>query len=59
MIGALSRMLPQMNILFFSFPLTLMLGLCTFYLIAPEMIDYFESLMGDMSTDMMGLLKAL
>ena len=58
-LGVLARMLPQMNVLLFSFPLTMILGFCTLYLVAPELLDYFSSLLGEMATDMVGVVRSL
>jgi flagellar biosynthesis protein FliR len=58
-IGMLSRMMPQMNILLFSFPITLMLGFTGLYLVAPEFIDTIESMLGEISSEMMQLIRIL
>lgn len=58
-LGVLARLLPQMNVLLFSFPLTMLLGFCTLYLIAPDLLDYFSSLLGDMAADMVGVVRSL
>lgn len=58
-LGILARMLPQMNVLLFSFPLTMLLGFCTLYLVAPDLLDYLGGLMGEMSTDLINLLRTV
>jgi len=58
-IGVLSRMMPQMNVMLFSFPVTILLGLSALYLFAPELLVYLESVLGDMSSDLMNLLKSV
>jgi flagellar biosynthetic protein FliR len=58
-LGVLARLLPQMNVLLFSFPITIMAGLGGMYLLAPEMLASMESMMGDMTGDLMNLLRVL
>lgn len=58
-IGILARVLPQMNILLFSFPVTILLGLGFLYVISPEMIDYCEHVLGEMTTDVAEILKRI
>jgi flagellar biosynthesis protein FliR len=58
-IGMLSRMMPQMNILLFSFPITLLLGFAGLYLVAPELLDTVEAMLGEISTEMMQLIRIL
>lgn len=58
-LGVLSRLLPQMNMLLFAFPLTMLLGFCTLYLVAPEMMEFVESLLGEISTDVIRVLRVL
>ncbi|MBI1860169.1 MAG: flagellar biosynthetic protein FliR [Deltaproteobacteria bacterium] len=57
LVGLLSRLLPQMNILLFSFPITITLGLGAMYLLAPEMLEYFEQILGDVSGNLVELLR--
>jgi flagellar biosynthetic protein FliR len=57
--GVLSRLLPQMNVLLFTFPITMLLGFVTLYLIAPEMLEYLESLLGEITSDVSLLLRTL
>ncbi len=56
-VGILARMLPQMNILLFSFPITILLGLCAIYLVAPEMLYYMENVLSEMLGDMVSMMK--
>lgn len=56
-LGILSRMLPQMNVILFSFPVTILLGFCGLYVLAPEMLDYIERVLGEMSTQVLIMLK--
>ena len=58
-IGMLSRIMPQMNILLFSFPITLVLGFTALYLVAPELIDSIESVLGEMSGELMSVIRIL
>lgn len=59
LVSVLARAMPQMNILLFSFPVTIITGLITFYIVAPDMIDYMETILGDMSTEMVNVLRTL
>lgn len=59
LISVLARAMPQMNILLFSFPVTIITGLITFYLITPELVDYLETVLGNMSVNMMQVLRTL
>jgi flagellar biosynthesis protein FliR len=58
-VGVLSRLLPQMNIILFSFPITILLGLCTLYLLAPDLLSYLENVLGDAAADMASILKTI
>lgn len=58
-IGVLSRMMPQINILLFSFPITITLGLLALYIIAPDYLDFVENALSLMAGDMILLLKAV
>lgn len=58
-IGIVSRMLPQMHVILFSFPLTILLGLTALYIFAPDLIGYFESLILGISGDVLGVLRTL
>lgn len=58
-IGVLSRMLPQMNIILFSFPITITLGLAGLYIVAPEYLDFIEHALNNMTGDMINLLRAV
>lgn len=57
--GILARMIPQMNLLLFSFPITITLSLCAFYLIAPEMMDYFQLRLSEVAVDVIEVLKTV
>lgn len=56
-IGVLARLMPQMNVMLFSFPVTILLGFGAIYLLAPEMIDYISRLLDEMSQNSLTLLK--
>jgi flagellar biosynthesis protein FliR len=56
-IGMLSRIMPQMNILLFSFPITIFLGFAGLYLIAPEMIDTVENVLAEVSNELMAFVR--
>lgn len=58
-IGLLNRMMPQMNVMLFSFPITILLGLITFYLVAPELLDFIESMLTGASEKTVALLRSL
>jgi flagellar biosynthetic protein FliR len=57
-IGVLARTIPQMNILLFSFPVTMLLGLCALYFLAPDLLGFLEGVLGDASSDMVSLLRS-
>jgi flagellar biosynthesis protein FliR len=59
LMGVLARLLPQMNILLFSFPITILFGMAALYVVAPELLDFLEESLGGMSADMMELLRVL
>ncbi len=59
LMGVLARLLPQMNVLLFSFPVTILFGIAALYIVAPEMLDFFEDRLGGMSADMMEMLRVL
>lgn len=56
-LGILSRMLPQMNLLLFSFPLTIMAGYAGLYLLAPEYLSYLDHVLVESTSEMMALVK--
>ena len=58
-VGILSRMMPQMNVILFTFPITILLGFATLYLLAPDLMEYLNNVLGLMSSDVMGMLKTL
>lgn len=58
-VGVLARLMPQMNIILFSFPISILLGIAGMYIVAPEMINYLNNLLGQMSGNVMELLRIL
>jgi len=58
-IGVFARLLPQMNMLVFSFTLTVMFGFGGLYIVAPDLLHYMEGLLGEMSSDVLTVLKVL
>lgn len=58
-VGVLNRLMPQMNVILFSFPITILLGFATFYVVAPEMLAFIENLLGDVSEQTVAILRAL
>jgi flagellar biosynthetic protein FliR len=58
-IGMLARLMPQMNILLFSFPITITLGFVALYLVAPELLESVEAMMGEVSGELMTLVRIL
>ena len=57
--GILARLIPQMNLMLFSFPITITLSLGAFYLIAPEMLDYFQMRLSEVAVDVIEVLKTV
>ena len=57
--GVLSRLMPQMNVMLFSFPVCILLGFCALALFTPEILDYLSQLMGEMGNNCVSLLKVL
>ncbi|NBY19556.1 hypothetical protein EBQ74_04790 [bacterium] len=57
--GVLSRLMPQLNVMLFSFPVTILLGFCALYLLAPDILDYMENLLNLMGENCISLLKTL
>lgn len=57
--GVLSRLMPQLNVMLFSFPITILLGFCALYLLAPEILDYMENLLNLMGENCIALIKTL
>jgi flagellar biosynthesis protein FliR len=51
--------MPQMNVMLFSFPITILLGFAALYVLAPDMLEYIHSVLGDISTDIWKTVKAL
>lgn len=58
-LGVLSRLLPQMNLLLFSFPITIMAGLAGLYILAPEYLSYLEHILSETSAEMITLVKQI
>ncbi len=58
-IGVLSRMLPQMNVLLFSFPITISVGIIALYLLTPDLMNVMDSILGNMTSEMMTVLRTL
>lgn len=58
-VGVLSRMIPQMNIILFSFPITILLGLALFFIVAGDLIEFLQTILGAMSFDAVALLKKI
>jgi len=58
-VGILSRLLPQMHVILFAFPLTILLGLCTLYVVAPEYLAAMESILGETGDRVVAVLRAL
>lgn len=58
-IAVLARMLPQMNILLFSFPVTILVGFVGLYIIAPDLIATLENVLGEMTGVMMETIKVM
>ncbi|MFM8315988.1 MAG: flagellar biosynthetic protein FliR [Deltaproteobacteria bacterium] len=57
--GVLSRLMPQLNVMLFSFPVTILLGFCALYLLAPEILEYIGNLLNLMGENCILLLKTL
>ena len=58
-VGVLNRFIPQMNVMLFSFPVTILLGLITFYFVSPELLNFVENLMSEASDRTVNLLRKL
>lgn len=58
-VGVLNRLIPQMNVMLFSFPITILLGLIVFYLVAPELIEFIEGVMTNSGEKTLAILRAL
>ena len=56
-LGVLSRLLPQMNLLLFSFPLTILAGLAGLYILAPEYLSYLDQVLVESTIEMMSMVK--
>jgi len=57
--GVLSRLMPQLNVMLFSFPITILLGFCGLYLLAPEILEYMGNLLNLMGENCILFLKTL
>jgi flagellar biosynthetic protein FliR len=57
--GVLSRLMPQLNVMLFSFPITILLGFCGLYLLAPEILEYLGNVLGEMGQNCLLLIKTL
>lgn len=57
--GVLGRMMPQLNLILFSFPITILLGLTGLYILAPEMLGSVDLSLTEISGKMILLLKKL
>jgi len=58
-VGVMNRLIPQMNVMLFSFPITILLGLATFYFIAPELLNFIENLLSEASDQTVAVLRKL
>lgn len=58
-IGVLSRMMPQMNMMLFSFSITILLSFAGLYVVAPELLSYLDTTLGEIGADVLGILKVL
>lgn len=59
MIGILARLIPQMNVILFSFPITIMLSLVGIYIYAPDTLEFFAHILEEMGTDIMTTVRVL
>ncbi len=59
MIGVLARLIPQMNVILFSFPITIMLSLAGIYIFAPDTLEFFTHILEEMGTDIMSTVRVL
>ena len=57
--GVLSRLMPQLNVMLFSFPLTILLGFCALWLLAPEILEYLGNLLNLMGENCITLIRTL
>ena len=55
--GVLSILMPQLNVMLLSFPVTILLGFCGLYLLAPEILDFMANLLQEMGQNCVLLLR--
>jgi len=58
-VGILSRMLPQMHIMLFTFPISILLGLLTMYIVAPDLVNVFGIVLDDMLAQTLTFLRTV
>lgn len=58
-LAIVARLLPQMNILLFSFPVTILVGFIGLYVITPDLVQILENILGEMTGSMLQIIKAL
>ena len=56
-LGVLARMLPQMNLILFSFPITILAGFAALYFLAPEFLETLERCLSEVSGELLTLVK--
>jgi len=57
--GMVARLLPQMNVMLMSFPVTITVTLVVMYFLTPDLLNYVENRMGDISADVVRILKSV
>ena len=58
-VGVLARLLPQMHVMLFSFPVTILLGMLALYLLAEELLVFFENTLALAWQDMLKFLEVV
>jgi len=58
-VGILARLMPQMNIILFAFPVTILLGLAGLYLLAPDMLSFIENVLGEVWGEVANMLRVM